>query len=84
MSISDIVTIAGVSLTAIGAVSGVVVWLMRSTLAPLQVVIENNTAAINKVLEKVDDHDVKLEDHGNRLVKIETTHALEAEMEVRR
>jgi len=58
--------------------AALVVWAMRAIVAPLKVVIENNTQAMNKIMGTVEAHAGKLEDHGIRLACIETRHELEA------
>jgi hypothetical protein len=71
MSIENTISIA---LTAIGMLAALIVWAMRATVAPLKVVIQNNTSAMERIITKLDDHDDKLDDHGNRITRIETTH----------
>jgi len=51
-----------------------IAWAIKVILAPLKVVIENNTAALNGMTKKLDAHDETLDDHGQRIVAIETTH----------
>ena len=59
--------------------AALLVWAMRAIVAPLRVVIENNTQAMNKIMGTVEIHAGKLEDHGIRIACIETRHDLEAE-----
>lgn len=59
-------------------IGGLAVWAMRSTVAPLRVVIENNTRVMERIEGRLDEHAEKLVDHGERIVRIETTHNLEA------
>jgi hypothetical protein len=58
--------------------AALLVWTMRAIVAPLKVVIENNTQAMNKIMGTVESHAGKLEDHGIRIACIETRHELEA------
>lgn len=71
--IETIAALVGVA-AVIGALA---VWAMTAIIAPLNVVIENNTQAMNRVISTLDSHTEKLEDHGNRIVKIETIHEIE-------
>jgi len=58
----------------LGLLGGGMAWFVRTVLAPMKIVIENNTAALNRITTKLDAHDETLDDHGQRLVAIETTH----------
>jgi hypothetical protein len=58
--------------------AALLVWAMRAIVAPLKVVIENNTQAMNRIMGTVETHSGKLEDHGIRIACIETRHELEA------
>ena len=75
---NDISTLIGTIIAGLAVIGGIVIWAIRSTTAPLSVVIDNNTKALDRVTGILDDHTVKLEDHGERLVKIETVHEMEA------
>lgn len=66
----------GIGLTGLSMMAALVWWAMRSTVAPLKVVIQNNTAAMERIIHKLDDHDDRLDDHGNRITAIETKHAM--------
>jgi len=59
-------------------IAALVVWAMRAIVAPLKIVIENNTLAMNKIMGTVEIHAEKLEDHGIRIACIETRHEMEA------
>lgn len=48
---ADAAAWAGVFLAAAGMISGVMAWLFRTSLKPMKIVIENNTAAMNLVSE---------------------------------
>ena len=71
---NDISTLIGTIIAGLAVIGGIVIWAIRSTTAPLSVVIDNNTKALDRVTGILDEHSVKLEDHGERLVKIETVH----------
>ena len=75
---NDISTLIGTIIAGLAVIGGLVIWAIRSTTAPLSVVIDNNTKALDRVTGILDEHTVKLEDHGERLVKIETVHEMEA------
>ena len=75
---NDISTLIGTIIAGLAVIGGLVIWAIRSTTAPLSVVIDNNTKALDRVTGILDEHSVKLEDHGERLVKIETVHEMEA------
>jgi len=64
----------GIALTSIGMIGGLVMWSIRMTIAPLKVVIENNTKAMERILNRVDEHDIRIDDHGVRISVIETKH----------
>ena len=74
---NDISTLIGTIVAASAVIGGLALWAIRSTIAPLSVVIDNNTKALDRVTGILDEHTVKLEDHGERLVKIETVHEME-------
>lgn len=57
--------------------AALLVWAMRAIVAPLGVVIENNTAAMTRIMDTVEMHGEKLEDHSVRIAKIETVHDIE-------
>ena len=60
-------------------VSALLIWAMRAIVAPLGVVIENNTAAMDRIMGTVEIHAGKLENHGIRIACIETRHEMESE-----
>ena len=66
----------GVTLSAAGLIGGVAVAFMKLSIAPLKIVIQNNTTALEKLMSKLEEHDDRLDDHGNRITKIETKHAV--------
>ena len=71
---ADAAAWAGVFLAAAGLISGVMAWLFRTSLKPMKIVIENNTAAMNLVSETLTKHGDSISDHEGRLIEIETTH----------
>ena len=75
---NDVATLVGTVVAAATVIGGLALWAIRSTIAPLSVVIDNNTKALDRVTGILDEHTGKIEDHGNRLVKIETVHEMEA------
>ena len=66
-------TVAGIG-TPLG---GLIVFAIRAFTAPLKVVIENNTAAMIRLMAITDEHGVRLIDHGERLACIDERHKLE-------
>lgn len=72
----DVLEAIGIALTAAGLLGGLTAWAIRATVAPIKVAIENNTIVMTRVIDKLDEHDVKLDDHGNRITKIETKHSM--------
>jgi hypothetical protein len=54
--------------TMIGTITGVLVsvsalflWVLRIILEPIKQLIQSNTDAVKQVVEKLDDHDVRLQ-----------------------
>ena len=68
----------GIIIAVLVPVSALLVWAMRAIIAPFGVVIENNTAAMTRIMDTVDQHAEKLDDHNVRIVRIETVHDIEA------
>ena len=73
---ADMAAWAGVFLTALAMFGGGVLWLFRTGIKPLKIVIENNTAALNLALGTLGKHEDKIDEHEVRLNTIETTHAI--------
>lgn len=65
---------AGVFLVVAGMLASIIAWVFRTSLKPLKIVIENNTAAMNLVSETIAKHGDSISDHEGRLIEIETTH----------
>lgn len=74
------ITVAG------GAIAGVL-WLVASKLAPMEkamlgyvdkfeTVVANNTKAMDRIEAVVTRHDAALDDHSERIVRLETTHRI--------
>lgn len=57
--------------------AGLFLWAMRATVAPLRVVINNNTAVMDRIMNKLDNHEETLGEHAVRITKIETVHEIE-------
>jgi hypothetical protein len=61
--------------------AGLFLWAMRATIAPMRVVINNNTAVMDRIMNKLDTHAEKIGDHAVRIGNIETVHRLNGELE---
>lgn len=70
----DPAEIFGTILAVSSALAGLIVWVIKALLAPFKVVIENNTRVMERIEAKLEDHSDMLDEHGNRLTKIETAH----------
>ena len=57
--------------------SAAVLWVIHAIVAPLRVVVENNNTIIERVMDRLDKHADKLDDHGVRIACIETRHDVE-------
>lgn len=64
-----------VVLTAASMMAALVVWVIKAVVAPLRVSLDNNTNVMERVIRKLDEHDDTLDDHGNRITRIETAHS---------
>jgi len=73
MSLEQTAVILGIAVP----IAGLFVWAMRATVAPLRVVINNNTAVMDRIMNKLDNHEETLGDHSVRITKIETVHEIE-------
>lgn len=74
MSIEQFAALAGALIGIFGFLSAIIVWLFKAGIAPLRVVIENNTTALNLALATLGKQGEKIEDHEIRLNTIETVH----------
>lgn len=74
----NIIETIGAIVGVAGLVGSLAVWAMRSTVAPLRIVIENNTRVMERIEGRIDEHSETLVDHGNRIIRIETVHDIEA------
>ena len=61
--------------------AGLFLWAMKVTIAPMRVVINNNTAVMDRIMDKLDTHAEKIGDHAVRISNIETVHRYERELE---
>jgi len=68
----------GVLIAVVVPLAALLVWSIRAIVAPLGVVIENNTQAMTRLMDTVEQHAEKLEDHGIRIACIETREDIEA------
>ena len=74
---TDVATLIGTIVAASAVIGGLALWAIRSTVAPLSVVIDNNTKALDRVTVILDEHTEKLEDHKGRIIAIEVRHERE-------
>lgn len=77
MNLTDTAVILGIAVP----IAGLFVWAMRATIAPMRVVINNNTAVMDRIMDKLDAHAEKIGDHAVRIGNIETVHRLNGELE---
>jgi hypothetical protein len=74
---------AGLAILIAG--SGGIIWIVGAMIAPvkkavegsektMKVVIDNNTRAMEKLVALVDQHEDRLDDHHDRIARIETIH----------
>jgi len=73
MTTAEIIGSGCALLTVFGTVF---VWAIRSAMAPVKISIDNNTQVIERITGKLDQHDETLDDHGARIVRIETKHSM--------
>jgi hypothetical protein len=71
-TLSTIAIVIGIIVPLAGALT----WIIHSIVAPLRVVIENNTVALERIMDRLDIHGNKLEDHSIRIACIETRNDL--------
>lgn len=69
--------VAAVS-AAITVLGTAFLWIIHAILAPLKVVVEDNTRAVREVVNKIDEHREKIADLDKRVAVIETVHTMEA------
>jgi hypothetical protein len=74
MTLENAGIIAGIA----APVVALLIWAMRAIVAPLGVVIENNTRVMERIEGRIDKHTETLEDHGIRIACIETVHEVES------
>ena len=73
MTIAEII---GTIIGGFGVIGGLAAWVLRTTISPVRLAIDNNSKVIERVIKQLDEHADKLIDHGERIVKIETTHEM--------
>lgn len=66
--------IVGTVLAIASALAGLIIWVVKVLLEPMKTVVENNTRVMERIEAKLDDHSDTLDEHGNRLTRIETAH----------
>ena len=71
MSSSEII---GSAVGVAGLMGALFAWAIKAVMAPIKVSIDNNTRVIERISDKLEAHDERLDDHGNRIVAIETKH----------
>lgn len=70
----DNLELVGIVLTAASMMAALITWVIKAVVAPLRVSLDNNTNVMERVIRKLDEHDDTLDDHGNRITRIETAH----------
>lgn len=70
------IELIGIVLTAASMMAALVVWVIKAVVAPLRVSLDNNSAVMERVLAKLDAHDEAIDNHGNRITRIETKHKM--------
>jgi hypothetical protein len=61
---------------AMAVLLGGAIALIRMIIAPTIEVVNNNTQALNRVVNNMDKHDERLDNHEVRVVQLETEHRL--------
>lgn len=74
MTADQFLSMAGSVIVVLGFLAAIVAWLFKTGIAPLKVVIENNTTALNLALATLGKHEEELKDHDTRINTIETIH----------
>jgi len=68
----------GILVAIIVPLAALLVWAMRAIVAPLGEVIQNNTKALDRIMDTLDIHGEKLEEHSIKIACIETRDDIEA------
>ena len=68
--------LVGIVLAVASALAGLIVWIVKALLEPLQRVVENNTRVMERIEAKLDEHTDTLDEYGNRITKMETKHQM--------
>lgn len=85
MDINNLIGIVAGSITIGAGIVGGVLWLVASKLAPMEramigyvdkfeAIVANNTKALEKLETVITRHDETLDQHADRLARLETTH----------
>jgi len=64
----------GVACAVLTIIGGIFLWANRMTLAPFKILIASNTMAMEELKKLNATHQEQLDDHQDRIVKIETKH----------
>jgi hypothetical protein len=72
-------TMIGSLAAVVGIFGAFFLFVINLILAPVKILIKDNTRAIDRTVDKVDEHDGRLNDHDKRIVRIETVHEMERE-----
>jgi uncharacterized sodium:solute symporter family permease YidK len=64
------------SCAVVTVLAGLFLWANKSMLAPFKVLISANTDAMQSLKELVTVHAEKIDDHGERIAKIEAKHSV--------
>ena len=57
----------GLTLTALGMAAGLIWFIIRMATKPLEQVVKNNTAAMGRIMDRLDKHEDKLSEHGEAI-----------------
>lgn len=63
---------AGVIVSICAVVGGAFTWVIKAIIKPMQVTLDNNTEAMEKLSNTIDKLDGRLDDHDQRIERIET------------
>lgn len=87
MDIDNMIGIVAGSITIGAGIVGGVLWLVASKLAPMEramvgyvekfeAIVANNTKALERIETVITRHDDVLDDHADRITRLETTHSV--------
>lgn len=60
-----------IALTAIGMAGGLIWLIIRLATRPLEQVVKNNTAAMDRIFTILDRHEEKLSEHGESIAALD-------------